>query len=102
MSPSPAGRPSTGISSPTVRCSASSSACTASCGTSASCFGTSSVVQSAGSGFGCTSTVAEKRQSSLSLAGSSYSNSGCATGLTRARVAAFQNQPPMWLSTASE
>ena len=55
-------------------------------GTSASCFGTSSVVQSAGSGFGCTSTVAEKRQSSSSLVGSSYSYSGCATGLTRARV----------------
>ncbi len=58
------GAPRRGSSSATVRCSASSSACTASCGTSASCFGTSSFVQSAGSGFGCTSTVAEKRQSS--------------------------------------
>ena len=65
------GRPSTGTSSPTVRCTASSSAWTASSGTSASCFGTSSCVQSAGSGFGCTSTVAEKRQSSLSFDGSS-------------------------------
>ena len=40
-------------------------------------------------------------QSSLSDAGSSKSNSGCATGRTRVCVAAFQNQPPMWLSTAS-
>ena len=84
-----------------MRCSSSSSACTASCGTSTSCFGTSSVVQSAGSGFGCTWTVAVKIQSSLSDVGSSNSYSGIATGLTRARVAALQNQPPMWLSTAS-
>ncbi len=54
-----------------MRCSVSSSACTASSGTSASAFGTSSVVQSAGSGFGCTSTVAEKLQSSLSEVGRS-------------------------------
>ena len=40
-------------------------------------------------------------QSSPSDAGSSKSYSGCATGRTRVCVAAFQNQPPMWLSTAS-
>ena len=40
-------------------------------------------------------TVAENLQSSLSESGSSYSYTGSATGLSRARAAAFQNQPPM-------
>ena len=40
-------------------------------------------------------------QSSFVEAGSSKSYSGCATGRTRLRAAAFQNQPLMWLSTAS-
>ena len=101
MSPCSTGRPSTGASSATATRSASSSWSTSSAGSSASAFGTSIVVQSGNVGFGWTSTVAENDQSCLSLVGSSNSNWGVATGRTRARVAAFQNQPEMWLSTAS-
>ena len=60
-----------------------------------------SVVQSATSGFSCTGNVALNSQSASSAAGSSNSNSGCAIGRTRVLAAAFQNQPPMWLSIAS-
>ena len=58
-------------------------------------------VQSTSSGSACTSTVATKLQASSALAGSSNSYCGSATGRTRLRDAALQNQPPMWLSTAS-
>ncbi len=80
---------------------ASSSAWTSSSGTSTSATPTSSSFQSGSSGFACTATVAVNSQSSSSEAGSSKSYSGWATGRTRLRAAAFQNQPPMWLSTAS-
>ena len=64
-------------------------------------YGTSTVVQSASSGLGCTSTVAVKLHVSSSEAGRSYSYWGCAIGWMRELAAAFQNQPPIWLSTAS-
>ena len=101
VSPSWAGRPFAGASSATDSRSASTSASIASSGTSISARGTSSAVQSAISGSGCTSTVAAKLQPSSAFAGSSYSYSGWATGRIRLRDAALQNQPPMWLSTAS-
>ena len=95
VSPSRAGRPSAGESSATDSRSASISASTASWGTSASTRGTSRVVQSTMSGSGCTSTVAAKLQASSAALGSSNSYCGSATGRTRLRVAAFQNQPRM-------
>ena len=101
VSPSRASRSSAGTSSATELRSASSSCWTSSSGTSDSARGTSSVVQSTISGVGCTSTVALNVQGSLSLAGSSKSYSGVATGRSRDRAAAFQNHPPMCDSTAS-
>src|SRR5262249_21637354 len=95
------GRPSTGTSSATVERSASSSACTSSSGTSTSATPTSSSFQSGSSGLACTATVAVNSQSSSAGGGTSKSYCGCSTGRTRVRAAAFQNQPPMWLSTAS-
>ncbi len=83
------------------RCAAASRAraSTASSGTSTSCFGTSSVVQSAGSGFGCTANSAVKLQSSLVARRQLVLVLGLRRpGRTRARAAAFQNQPPMWLT----
>jgi hypothetical protein len=53
------------------------------------------------SGVGWTSTVAAKVQASSAVLGSSNSYCGSVTGRTRFRAAALQNQPPMWLSTAS-
>ena len=41
------------------------------------------------------------RHAWFSSVGSSYSNCGWAIGRIRARAAAFQNHPEMWLSTAS-
>ncbi len=101
MSSGATGRPSTGTSSATVERSASSSCCTSSSGTSGSIAPTSSVVQSGSSGFAGTGNVALNSQSLSSAVGSSNSYSGCAIGRTRVRAAAFQNQPPMWLSIAS-
>ena len=54
-----------------MRWSASSCCVTTSSGTSTSRFGTSSVVQSAGSGFAWTANSAVKLHASLSLVGSS-------------------------------
>src|SRR5207253_6389058 len=62
---------------------------------------TSSDFQSGRSGVACTGKVAVKCQSSSSEPGSSKSYSGWATGRTRVCAAAFQNQPPIWLSIAS-
>ena len=75
-----------------MRWSASSCCVTTSSGTSTSRFGTSSVVQSAGSGFACTANSAVKLQLSASLVGSSYWYSGCSAGRARVRAAALQNQ----------
>src|SRR4051812_23676791 len=70
-SPVCAGRSSTGASSATDSRSASSSCSTSSSGTSGSPYGTSSCDQSAGSGLGCTATVAVNWNSSSSELGNS-------------------------------
>ena len=63
--------------------------------------GTSRLVQSASSGFGATGTVATKLNVSPCAGRTCHSTSGPATGRTPAVVAASQNQPSIWLRTAS-
>ena len=87
--------------SATAVCSISSSESTTSAGTETSAFGTSSERQSGSVGIGWTPKVAWNDHGSESVSGSSYSYCGTSTGRTRVLDTAFQNQPPIWLSTAS-
>ena len=101
MSSSPTGRPSTGTSSATVECSSSSSCCDELLGNLGLDRADLELVQSGSSGFACTATVAVNSQSCVVGGRELEVVLGLRDGAQLDRAAAFQNQPPMWLSIAS-